>query len=157
VGDVVHGVLNDADVNAIRPYPGRGVRVAGARTLSSQSEWRYVNVRRLVTMIEEAIDEETQWTVFEPNNPQLGLDLERVIRSFLERLWRRGMLDGATAAEAFYVKCDAATNPSAALEAGRLTCEVGLRPPWPAEVVVVRIGKSAAGVEIIEERGGRSG
>lgn len=157
VDDVTHGLLNDADVNAIRPYPGRGVRVAGARTLSSDPEWRYVNVRRLVTMIEEAIDEETQWTVFEPNSPQLWLDVDRVIRDFLDRIWRRGMLDGATAAEAFYVTCDAATNPPSGTERGRLVCEIGLQPPWPAEFVVVRIGKTAAGVEVIEERPGRNG
>lgn len=156
VDDVVHGVLNDQGVNVIRPYSGRGIRVAGARTLSRDLEWRYVNVRRLMTMIEEAIDEATQWTVFEPNNPDLWLDIDRVVRSFLDALWRRGMLDGATAEEAYFVRCDETTNPPEETHAGRVICLVGVQPPWPAEFVVVRIGKTQGGTEITEMNGGRN-
>jgi hypothetical protein len=156
VDDVVHGLLNDQSVNVIRPYNGRGIRVAGARTLSPELEWRYVNVRRLMTMIEEAIDEATQWTVFEPNNPDLWRDLDRVARNFLDRLWRRGMLDGATAEEAYFVRCDETTNPPEETDAGRVICLIGVQPPWPAEFVVVRIGKTQSGTEITELNGGRN-
>ena len=156
IDDVVHGLLNDQAVNVIRPYNGRGIRVAGARTLSSEIEWRYVNVRRLMTMIEEAIDEATQWTVFEPNNRALWRDIDRVARSFLDTIWRRGMLDGATAEEAYFVRCDETTNPPEETEAGRAICLIGVQPPWPAEFVVVRIGKTQGRTEITELNGGRN-
>jgi phage tail sheath protein FI len=148
--DIAHGDLNDRGVNVIRPYNGRGVRVAGARTLSSDTEWRFVNVRRLLIMIEEAIDEGTRWTVFEPNNPDLWRDVDRVARSFLDGLWRRGMLDGATAEEAYFVRCDETTNPPEETENGRMICSIGVQPPWPAEFVIVRIGKTEGGTEILE-------
>jgi hypothetical protein len=156
IDDDVHGLLNDEAVNVIRPYNGRGIRVAGARTLSDDLEWRYVNVRRLMTMIEEAIDESTQWTVFEPNNPDLWRDIERVARGFLDRLWSRGMLDGTTAEDAYFARCDETTNPPEETAAGRVICLVGARPPWPAEFVVVRIGKTQGGTEITELNGGRN-
>jgi phage tail sheath protein FI len=151
VNDIHHGDLNTQQVNVIRSYSGRGVRIAGARTLSSESEWRYINVRRLLIMIEERIDEQLQWTVFEPNNPALWREVDRVARSFLELLWQRGMLDGATAEEAYYVRCDEATNPPQETDQGRLVCEIGVLPPWPAEFVIVRIGITENGTEILEE------
>lgn len=150
IDDIAHGALNDVAINVIREYRGRGIRVAGARTLSSDAEWRYVNVRRLLIMIEEAIDEQTQWTVFEPNHPDTWRAIDRVARAFLDGLWRRGMLDGATPAEAYSVRCDETTNPQAEIAQGRATCEIGVLPPWPAEFVVVRIGKSQGGTEILE-------
>jgi len=148
--DIAHGALNDAGINVIRDYRGRGVRVAGARTLSSDTEWRYVNVRRLLIMIEEAIDEQTQWTVFEPNNPDVWRSIDRVVRAFLDRLWRRGMLDGATPDAAYSVRCDETTNPPEETARGRVICEVGVLPPWPAEFVVVRIGRTEGATEILE-------
>ena len=153
--DVDHGALNDNGINVIRPYRGRGVRVAGARTLTklTNPEFRFLNIRRLLIMIEEAIDEQTQWTVFEPNNHDLWRDIERVARSFLDTIWRLGMLDGATPEEAFFVRCDETTNPEAEIDLGRVTCEIGLLPPWPAEFVIVRIGKTEGGTEIIEGAG----
>ena len=156
VDDIRHGVLNERGINVIRSFNGRGIRVAGARTLSSDIEWRYVNVRRLMTMIEEAIDESTQWTVFEPNNRDLWRDIDRVVRGFLDALWRRGMLDGATAEEAYFVRCDETTNPPEETDAGRVICLVGVQPPWPAEFVVVRIGKTQGATEIFELTGGRN-
>lgn len=149
--DITHGVLNDDGVNVLRPYPGRGIRIAGARTRAPRtSEWRYLNVRRLVSMIEESINEQTQWSVFEPNNPDLWRDIDRAARGFLDDLWRRGWLDGATAEQAYSVQCDAATNPSTERDLGRITCQIGLQPPWPAEFVVVRIGRTGYGTEILE-------
>ncbi|MCG8346181.1 MAG: phage tail sheath subtilisin-like domain-containing protein [Chloroflexales bacterium] len=150
IDDLIHGDLNDQQVNVIRPYPGRGVRIAGARTLSSDREWLFVNVRRLMIMIGEAIDEQTQWTVFEPNNPDLWLDISRSVSSLLDGLWRRGALDGATAEEAYFVRCDETTNPPEETALGRVICEIGVLPPWPAEFVIVRIGKTESGVEVLE-------
>lgn len=150
LGDEDHGDLNEAGVNAIRPSGGRGIRVAGARTVSSDPLLRYVNVRRLLLMIAEAVDEGTQWTVFEPNDPRLRREIDRVVRSFLDGLFRRGVLDGAKADEAYSVRCDESTNPPAEVEAGRLICQIGVQPPWPAEFVIVRLAKSVSGVELLE-------
>jgi Bacteriophage tail sheath protein len=99
-------------------------------------------VRRLVTMIEEAIEESVPWSVFEPNDTALWGELDRVVRAFLDNLWRRGMLDGPTAEDAFFVRCDETTNPPEERDAGRMWCLVGLQPPWPAEFVIVRIGNA---------------
>lgn len=157
VGEVEHGELNEQSVNCLREYRGRGLRVAGARTLSGEPLWRYINVRRLLTMIEEAIDEQMNWTVFEPNNPDLWREVDRVARTFLRDIWQRGMLDGATPEEAFFVRCDETTNPPAETEAGRMTCVIGVLPPYPAEFVVVRIGMTEGGTEISELAGGLNG
>lgn len=142
VDDVRHGDANTAGLNIVRAYPGRGIRVAGARTLSGPP-WRFVNVRRLVTMIEEAVDEDLAWAVFEPNGPDLWAEVTRAVTGLLDELWRAGMLDGGTAAEAFEVRCDAETNPPDQAGLGRLTCLVALRPVPPAEFVVVRVTLSA--------------
>ncbi len=157
VDEIDHGRLNENEINVIRTYPGRGIRVAGARTLSKDPEWRYVNVRRLMIMIEEGIDEQTQWTLFEPNNQALWHDLERTVRSFLTGLWEREMLDGATVEDAFFVRCDETTNTPEEIRQGRLICLVGVQPPWPAEFVVVRIGKTEGGTEILETKGVENG
>jgi phage tail sheath protein FI len=150
VGDLAHGDLNERGVNVIRAYPGRGIRVYGARTLSSDVQWQFLNVRRLLLMIETAIDRGTQWVVFEPHNTALQDDLDRVIRSFLNDLWQRGMLDGATPADAFTVQCDDTTNPPEEIDAGRLICLVGVQPPPPAEFVIIRVGKTLEGTVILE-------
>lgn len=158
IDDITHGLLNDAGVNVIRSYPGRGLRIAGARTLKQKDPaWRYVNVRRLLLMIEATIDQRTRWTVFESNNPDLWREMDRVVRSYLDDLWRRGMLDGATAEEAYFVRCDETTNPSEETAKGRLICIIGVLPPWPAEFVVVRIGKTEGGTRVLEESGGQNG
>jgi phage tail sheath protein FI len=143
VGDIAHGDLNERGINVLRLYSGRGIRIAGARTLSSEREWTYVNVRRLVTMIEEALLENAPWAVFEPNDPLLWRELDRLVRSFLDDLWQRGMLDGSRAEEAYLVRCDESTNPPEERDRGRVWCLVGVQPPWPAEFVVVRIGNAS--------------
>jgi Bacteriophage tail sheath protein len=157
VDDLAHGELNEVGVNVVRLFPGRGLRIAGARTLSSSPPVRYVNVRRLLLMIAEAIDEQTQWVVFEPSDRRLWRDIDRVVRSFLDDLWRAGKLDGATAEEAYSVACDETTNPPEETALGRMTCLIGVLPPWPAEFVVVRIAKTESGAEILEESGGGRG
>lgn len=158
VDDATHGVLNAASVNVIRPLPGRGIRVLGARTRDrTRPEWRYVNARRLMSMIEEAIDEQTQWSVFEPNNPALWADIEGIARAFVHDLWRRGMLDGAQPEDAYSVRCDATTNPPEETGLGRITCLVGVQPPWPAEFVTIRIGKTETITEVAEAGGRQDG
>lgn len=151
LADPAHGDLNDAGVNAVRLAPGRGLRVAGARTLDREPAERYLNVRRLLIFIAESIDEQTQWTVFEPHDRRLRQQVDRVVRAFLLGLWRDGMLDGAKETEAFHVVCDDTVNPPEEVEAGRLICEIGVQPPWPAEFVVARIGIAEGGVELLED------
>jgi len=150
--DQAHAALNDGLVNAIRPIPGRGVLVLGVRTLDPDVRWRYLNVRRLFTVIEETLDEQMQWLTFEPNSPRLWRDIDRAVRGLLERMYRAGMLDGATADDAYLVRCDASTNPEWETDEGRVTCLIGLQPPYPAEFVVVRIGVTRSGIQI-EEKG----
>ena len=146
---VEHDDLNPEGINVIRSFPGRGIRVWGARTLSSDSAWRYVNVRRLFNYIERSILEGTQWVVFEPNDLDLWQRIRRTVGSFLLGLWRDGALFGATPEQAFYVKCDAETNPPDVVDAGRVVIEVGVAPVKPAEFVVFKIAQlpSGGGIE----------
>lgn len=140
--DGEQGVLNPEGVNCLRAFPGRGIRVYGARTISSDPDWRYVNVRRLLSMIEEAVDESTHWAVFEPHDFNLRQTLALGVSGFLETLWREGALVGATAAEAYYVKCDQTNNPARGVDEGRVVVEVGVAPTVPAEFIVFRIGRT---------------
>ena len=117
----------------------RGLRVFGARCLTSEQDWIYVNVRRLFIFVEEALTEGTQWVVFEPNDHRLWKRVQRTISSFLTLLWRTGALMGTAPEQAFYVKCDAETNPPEVIDAGQLVCEIGLAPVKPAEFVIFRI------------------
>lgn len=140
-----HDTLNPIAVNVIRTFPGAGTVVWGARTLSADSEWKYVNVRRLFLFLEETIDEGTQWVVFEPNTPALWGKVKRNITAFLTNVWRDGALFGTTAAEAFFVKVDAENNPPEVVDAGRLIIEVGVAPVKPAEFVIIRISQKTLG------------
>jgi phage tail sheath protein FI len=153
VDDLVHGQANDASVNIIRLYSGRGIRVAGARTTSRDPAWRYVNVRRLVSMVEESLTTRLAWLVFEPNAGELWREIEREVRLFLDELWRRGMLDGANAADAYHVQCDETTSTPEEIEQGRLVCFVGIQPPLPAEFVMIRIAVTESGVQVLGEQG----
>jgi phage tail sheath protein FI len=134
-------LLNPIGINCIRPFGTRGIRVWGARTLTSDPEWRYLNVRRLFNMVETAIMDGTQWVVFEPNEQRTWGAVKRNITAFLTDLWRQGALFGATADEAFFVRCDETTNPPEARDQGRLTCEIGIAPVKPAEFVVFRVSQ----------------
>lgn len=145
LNDAEQGVLNPAGVNVIRFMTGRGVLVWGARTLTvSDPEWRYVPVRRLFIMMEGSIRRGTQWVVFEPNDERLWKSIRRDVSAFLMLLWRQGALQGATPEEAFFVKCDAETNPPEVIDAGRVVIEIGVAPVKPAEFVIFRIGQSSA-------------
>jgi phage tail sheath protein FI len=150
VDEDIQAVLNPEGVNCLRAFPGRGLRVYGARTISSNPDWRFINVRRLLIMIEQAIDESTQWAVFEPHNFSLRQTLTLSISGFLNGLWRRGGLVGSTVDEAFYVKCDETNNPPAVVDAGQLVAEIGVAPTIPAEFVIFRIGRTTEELEIIE-------
>lgn len=135
------GHLNPIGINCIRPFGTRGIRVWGARTLSSDTDWQYVNVRRLFNMIEKTILDGTQWVVFEPNDQKLWEGVKRTISAFLRGLWRDGALFGATPDQAFFVKCDAETNPPDSIDLGKLVVEVGIAPVKPAEFVIFRISQ----------------
>ena len=135
------GLLNPIGINCIRPFGTRGIRVWGARTLSSNTDWTYINVRRLFNMIETTIMNGTQYAVFEPNDMKLWEGLKRTVSAFLRGLWRDGALFGATAEQAFYVKCDAETNPPESIDQGKVVVEVGIAPVKPAEFVIFRIAQ----------------
>lgn len=139
------GGLNRAGINCIRAFRGRGIRIWGARTLSSDPEWRYLNVRRLFNYVSESIMEGTQWAVFEPNDERLWMQLRIAATNFLMRTWRGGALFGVTPEQAFFVKCDAETNPPDVVEAGQVVVEIGIAPVKPAEFVIFRISQYTAG------------
>lgn len=150
INDERQAILNPEGINCLRAFPGRGIRVYGGRTVSSNPDWRYVNVRRLMLMIEEAVDEATQWSVFEPHDFNLRQTLVLSVSSFLESLWRQGALVGATAQEAFFVKCDETNNPPEVVDQGRLVADIGVAPTKPAEFVVFRVGRTLEELEIVE-------
>jgi hypothetical protein len=150
VGDAIQGVLNPAGIDVVRPLPGRGLRIMGARTVSSDPSWRYVNVRRLMMMIEKAIDLSTQWAAFEPNDHYTRSKLNLALSSFLIALWQRGALAGNSIEEAFFVKCDESNNPPAERDLGRLIADVGVAPSNPFEFIVLRVGRTDNEFEIAE-------
>ncbi|MET3804479.1 phage tail sheath protein FI [Nakamurella sp. UYEF19] len=135
------GVLNPIGINCIRPFGTRGIRIWGARTLASDTDWRYINVRRLFNMVEATIAEGTQWAVFEPNDVALWEGIKRTLTAFLRGLWSAGALFGQSVDQAFYVKCDSETNPPESIDQGLLIVEVGIAPVKPAEFVVFRIAQ----------------
>ncbi len=136
-------VLNPNGVNCLRVFAGRGIRIWGARTLSSDASWRYLNVRRLFNYVEKSIERGTQWAVFEPNDMMLWSKMRRDINSFLKNVWREGALFGATPEQAFFVKCDEENNPQETRDVGQLIIDIGIAPVKPAEFVIFRIGQYA--------------
>jgi uncharacterized protein len=134
-------LLNPIGVNCIRSFPGQGIRIWGARTLTSDARWRYINVRRLFSSVEESILQGTNWIVFEPNDQMLWRQIKRDISAFLNVIWRSGALFGKTPEEAYYVKCDEETNPKELRDLGYCVIEVGLAPVKPAEFVVFKISQ----------------
>jgi phage tail sheath protein FI len=140
-------VLNPRGVNCIRSFRGRGIRVWGARTTSSDPSWKYVNVRRLFLYLEESIDEGTQWVVFEPNDEMLWARVRQTVTNFLTTAWRDGALMGTTPEEAFFVKCDRSTMTQDDIDNGRLVVQVGVAPVKPAEFVIFRIAQWTGGAE----------
>ena len=137
-------ILNPAGINALRFFPGRGERVWGARTLSSDTDWKYINVRRLFIYVEKSIFNGTQWVVFEPNNEQLWALIRQTIGAFLTTVWQTGALAGTTQDQAFFVQCDRTTMSQDDLDNGRLICIIGLAPVFPAEFVIFRFEQKTA-------------
>jgi phage tail sheath protein FI len=146
-----HDLLNPIGLNCIRAFPGRGIRVWGARTLASDPAWRYLNVRRLFNYLEESILAGTQWVVFEPNDDALWARIRRTVSAFLVNEWRKGSLFGLTPDEAFYVKCDRETNPPESVDVGQVICVIGVAPVKPAEFVVFRLSQLTGGTGGIDE------
>ncbi|MCU7872820.1 MAG: phage tail sheath subtilisin-like domain-containing protein [Candidatus Thiodiazotropha sp. (ex Lucinoma borealis)] len=141
--------LNPEGINCLRFFEGRGYRVWGARTISSDPEWTYLNVRRLFIFMEHSIDNGTQWAVFEPNNETLWLKIRLTIESFLYDVWRTGALMGTKPEEAYFVRCDRTTMSQGDLDNGRLVCLIGVAPTKPAEFVIFRIGQWTADASIL--------
>ena len=137
-------VLNPLGINCIRFLEGRGIRVWGARTVSSDPEWKYLNIRRYLAYLEASIDRSTQWAVFEPNGERLWANVRRTVESFLENEWREGRLAGVKIEQAFSVQCDRSTMTQNDLDNGRLICQIGVSPLYPAEFVIFRIGQWTA-------------
>ncbi len=145
-------ILNPAGVNCIRFFSSSGIRIWGARTIaSSNSEWRYLNVRRLFCMIEESILKSTSWVVFEPNDITLWKKISRDINAFLMSLWRDGALMGVRPEDAFFVQCDAETNTQEEIDQGRVVTVIGIAPVKPAEFIIFKIGQYAGGAEVETE------
>ena len=145
ITDAEQEFLNPKGINCIRQFMSRGIRVWGARTFSSNSEWRYINVRRLFCMIEKAIQDGTNWVVFEPNTRALWKNIVRNITAFLLRIWKDGALFGDTPEEAFFVRCDDELNPPESIDAGYVICQIGIAPAKPAEFVIFKIFQKALG------------
>lgn len=150
VGEEAQGLLNPAGVNCIRAFPGRGIRIYGSRTLSSDPQWRYTTVRRLILALAETVEKAFQWAVFEPNDALRRQALTLSISALLERLRRGEALAGATPEAAYRVKCDEDNNPPGRRDVGRLVAEIAVAPSIPYEFVVFRLGRSGDALEVTE-------
>jgi len=137
-------VLNPLGVNCFRSFEGRGFRLWGARTIASDPEWKYVNLRRYIAYLEHSIDKGTQWAVFEPNGDQLWANVRRTVSDFLLNEWQTGALLGDKPEKAYFVRCDRSTMTQDDLDNGRLVCLIGVAPLRPAEYVIFRIGQWTA-------------
>jgi phage tail sheath protein FI len=139
-------------VNVIRDFrkTGRGLRVWGGRCITSDPDWKYINVRRLFIFVEESIEEGTQWVVFEPNDEPTWARVRRTVSNFLTNIWRDGALQGSKPEEAFFVRCDRTTMTQTDIDNGKLIMEIGIAPVKPAEFVIFRIGQWSGGSEVEE-------
>lgn len=152
IGDEQQAILNPIGVNCLRVLPGRGLRSYGARTLTFDSTWRYINVRRVYLWIVKQILANLQWTVFEPNDAVLRSKITARLRLFLSAIFESGALAGATPEEAFFIKCNAENNPPEVVDLGRTIVEIGIAPARPAEFILVTIRRSAEAISISERR-----
>ena len=143
-------ILNPKGINVIRNFPGRGNLVWGARTISKDPLWKYVNVRRLFIFIEKSVERSTQWAVFEPNNERLWSRIKATLTQFLTAVWKDGALMGTTPEEGFFVKCDRTTMTQSDIDNGKLIVIVGIAPVKPAEFVIFRFAQTQAGSDVEE-------
>jgi uncharacterized protein len=146
-------LLNPLAINILRSEGSRGIRIMGARTLSSDPDWKFINVRRLLIMVRRVLDIISQWVVFEPNNARTRNKFQVAISSYLAALWSRGALTGANQAQAFYVKCDEENNPGQQRNNGRLLAEIGVAPSQPFEFIILRVGMQENELKISENGG----
>jgi len=137
-------VLNPLGINCFRFVQGRGHRLWGARTISSDPEWKYVNLRRYFAYLERSIEKHTQWVVFQNNSEPLWANVRRMVEDFLFNEWKSGHLMGTKPEKAYFVRCDRSTMTQNDLDSGRLVCLVGVAPVRPAEFVIFRIGQWTA-------------
>lgn len=145
--------LNPYGINVIRSFPGRGIRIWGVRSLAkaeADPAWQFIHVRRVMSMIEESVDESMQWAVFEPNDEALRKTVVHSLSVFLEAIWQRGGLKGNVPSEGFYVKCDETNNPQPVIDAGQLVCEIGVAVAAPMEFLVFEIRHSPSGAAVVE-------
>ena len=145
ISDAEQAVLNPIGVNCLRHFDGRGYRVWGARTTSSDPEWKYVNVRRYLNFLEASIDHGTQWAVFEPNSEQLWSRANQTISDFLFNEWKNGALIGSKPENAFFVRCDRSSMSQVDIDDGRLICLIGVAVLKPSEFMIFRVGQNTAG------------
>lgn len=144
------GPLNVGGINVIRAFPGRGIRVWGARSTSQDPAWRFIHTRRLLSMIEDSVEKATRWVVFRPNDADLRRMVTHSLNVFLETIWLQGGLQGDLASQGFYVKCDDTNNPQVSIDTGALVCQVGVAIAAPMEFLVFEMTRSVAGSQIVE-------
>ena len=142
--DLDQDQLNPAGINCVRTFPGSGIRVWGARTLATDPEWKYINVRRLFNYVSASILKGTQWAVFEPNDEFLWGQLRVAVGNFLLGVWRGGALFGSSPEQAYFVKCDRETNPQDLIDLGQVNIQIGIAPVKPAEFVIFQISQYTA-------------
>ena len=143
-------LLNPAGINALRAFPGRGIRVWGARSISKNPQWVYIHTRRLMSMIEDSVEQATRWVVFRTNDDTLRRMLTHSLNVFLKTIWLTGGLQGATSDGGYFVKCDSTNNTMASIDAGQLICQVGVAIAAPMEFLVFEIRRSVAGAQVVE-------
>jgi phage tail sheath protein FI len=151
VDAVLRARFSAVGINSVQSFPGRGIRVWGARTLSSHPLWRHVNVRRLVLKLTRWIEDNLQDVLFEPNDQRLWSRIERKLNAHLEDLFDRGALIGASASQAFYVKCDGEINPPEVRAQGQVIADIGVAPSRPNEYIVMRVIHGSRGVRVLEQ------
>ena len=142
--------LNPVGINAIRVFPGRGIRANGTRTLSAEPNWRFLTTRRILDVIEKTLEKTLQWAVFEPNNNMTRHAVEISIASFLNRLWQQGILRGTNAGEAYSVKCDLENNPETSRQNGKFIADIGVAPSEPYEFMFFRVGAVKDAIQVTE-------
>lgn len=152
ISDLQQEGLNLNNIDAIRSFPGRGIRVWGARSLATvaDSDWRFIHVRRLMSAIEKTVQLSSQWVVFQSNTDALRNSLTHSLTVLLQGIWSKGGLQGTQPSEAFYVKCDATNNPQTVIDLGQLICEIGIAIAAPMEFLVFEIRQDASGGQIVE-------
>jgi hypothetical protein len=150
VSNQQQGLLNTAGINAIRYFPGRGIRVWGARSISTSRSWTYIHTRRLMSMIEDSVEQASQWVVFQTNDDNLRRMLTHSLNVFLRSIWLAGGLKGSVPADGYYVKCDSTNNTPATIDAGQLICQVGVAVAAPIEFLVFEMRLSVAGALVVE-------